>query len=146
MAQASVPVAFSTKFGQKETDQKSQLSLQTKPDNFQLENLSILHSRPDLPNSYIAPRNELEQKIADIWQELLGIKQVGINDNFFELGGDSLIAVQVLSRLRNIFYIKLSLANLFESPTIAEIALKLEKQHPEPDINLDASDREEIAI
>ncbi|MDZ8084003.1 MAG: beta-ketoacyl synthase N-terminal-like domain-containing protein [Nostoc sp. DedQUE12b] len=146
MAQASVPVAFSTKFGQKEADQKSQLSLQRKPDNFQPENLSALHSRPDLPNSYIAPRDELEQKIADIWQEFLGIKQVGINDNFFELGGDSLIAVQVLSRLRNIFYIKLSLAILFESPTIAEIALKLEKQHPEPDISLDAIDREEIAI
>ncbi|MBN3923762.1 beta-ketoacyl synthase N-terminal-like domain-containing protein [Nostoc sp. NMS4] len=146
MAQASVPVAFSTKFGQKETGQKSQLSLQKKSDNFQPENLSALHSRPDLPNSYIAPRDELEQKIADIWQEFLGIKKVGINDNFFELGGDSLIAVQVLSRLRNIFYIKLSLASLFESPTIAEIALKLEKQHPEPDINLGAIDREEIAI
>ncbi|MBN3883116.1 MAG: beta-ketoacyl synthase N-terminal-like domain-containing protein [Nostoc sp.] len=146
MAQASIPVAFSTKFGQNETDQKSQLSLQRKSDNFQPENLSALYSRPDLPNSYIAPRDELEQKIADIWQEFLGIKQVGINDNFFELGGDSLVAVQVLSRLRNIFYIKLSLASLFESPTIAEIALKLEKQHPEPDINLGAIDREEIAI
>lgn len=146
MAQASAPAAFSTNIGQKETDQESQFSLKRKPDNFQAENFSALHSRPDLPNSYVAPRDELEQKIADIWQELLGIKQVGINDNFFELGGDSLIAVQIMSRLRKTFSIKLSLASLFESPTIAEIVPKLEKQHPEPDINLGAIDREEIAI
>ncbi|MBE8967604.1 acyltransferase domain-containing protein [Nostocales cyanobacterium LEGE 12452] len=150
MAQASAtelsaPDAFSTNFWQKETDQKSQFSLKRKPDNFQSENLSALHSRPDLPNSYIAPRNEIEQKIADIWQELLGIKQVGIHDNFFGLGGDSLIAVQVLSRLRNTFSIQLSVASLFESPTIAEIASKLDKQL-EPDINLNSIDREEIAI
>ncbi len=145
MAQASASAAFSTKSGQKDTEQKSQISLQRKPDVFQQENLSALHSRPNLPNSYIAPRNEIEQKIAEIWQELLGIKQVGIHDNFFELGGDSLIAVQVLSRLRNNFSIKLSVANLFESPTIVQIAAKLEKQL-DPNINLDAVDREEIAI
>ena len=145
MAQASASAAFSIKSGQKDTEQKSQISLQTKPDIFQQENLSALHSRPNLPNSYVASRNDIEQKIAEIWQELLGIKQVGIHDNFFELGGDSLIAVQVLSRLRNTFSIKLSVANLFESPTIAEIAAKLEKQL-ESDTNLGAIDREEIAI
>ncbi|MEH1866380.1 MAG: beta-ketoacyl synthase N-terminal-like domain-containing protein [Nostoc sp.] len=145
MAQASASAAFSTKSGQKNTEQKSEISLQRKPDVFHQENLSALHSRPNLSNLYIAPRNEIEQKIADIWQELLGIKQVGIHDNFFELGGDSLIAVQVLSRLRNTFSIKLSVANLFESTTIVEIAAKLEKQL-EPDINLVEIDREEIAI
>ena len=145
MAQASASAAFSTKSGQKDTEQKSQISLQRKPDIFQQESLSALHSRPNLPNSYIAPRNDIEQKIADIWQELLGIKQVGIHDNFFELGGDSLIAVQVLSRLKNTFYIKLSVANLFESPTIVQIAAKLEKQL-EPDTNLSEIEREEIAI
>ncbi|MDZ8189312.1 MAG: beta-ketoacyl synthase N-terminal-like domain-containing protein [Nostoc sp. ChiSLP02] len=145
MAQASAPVAFSTNYGQQETGQKPQVSSQTKSDIFQQEKLSTLHSRPNLPNSYIAPRNEVEQKVAEIWQELLGIKQVGIHDNFFELGGDSLTGVQVLSRLRTIYSIKLSVANLFEAPTIAEIASKLDKQ-PEPEPNLDAIDREEIAI
>ena len=145
MAQASASAAFSTKFGQKNTEQKSEVALQRKPDIFQPENLSALHSRPNLPNSYIVPRNDIEQKIADIWQELLGIKQVGIHDNFFELGGDSLIAVQVLSRLRNNFSIKLTVANLFESPTILEIATKLENQL-EPDTKLGAIDREEIEI
>ncbi len=145
MAQASAPAAFTTKLGQKETDQESQFSLKRKPENFQSENLYALHSRPDLPNSYVAPRNDIEEKIADIWQQLLGIKQVGIHDNFFQLGGDSLIAVQVMSRLRNTFSIQLSVANLFEYPTIAEIVPKLEKQ-TDPDTSLDAIDREEIAI
>ncbi|MEH2261608.1 beta-ketoacyl synthase N-terminal-like domain-containing protein [Nostoc sp.] len=145
MAQASASAAFSTKLGHKETDQKLDISSQRKPDISQPEKLSALHSRPNLSNSYVAPRDEVEQKVADIWQGLLGIKQVGIHDNFFGLGGDSLIAVQVLSRIRSVFSIRLSVASLFESPTIAEIAPKLEKQ-PEMHTNLDAIDREEIAI
>ncbi|QDL09659.1 beta-ketoacyl synthase [Brasilonema octagenarum UFV-E1] len=145
MAQASALAAFSTKSGQKETDTKSEASLQTKPDVFQPEKLSALHSRPNLPNSYIAPRDESEQKIAEIWQELLGTKQIGIHDNFFDLGGDSLIAVQVISRLRKTFSIQLTVALFFECPTIAEIVPKLEKQS-ELDTNLDADEREEIAI
>lgn len=146
MAVASASTAFSTKARQKETDSKSEISLQRKPDVLQIENLSALHSRPSLPNSYIAPRNETEQKIADIWQELLGIQQVGINDNFFELGGDSLIAVQVLSRLRKTFSLKLTVASLFESPTIAEIAPKLEKQQLKQNTKTVTSGREKIEI
>ncbi|MEH2435908.1 MAG: beta-ketoacyl synthase N-terminal-like domain-containing protein [Nostoc sp.] len=145
LAQASTSAAFSIKSRLEQNNQKSEISSQRKPDIFQLEKLSALHSRPDLPNSYLAPRNEIEQKIADIWEELLGIKQVGIHDNFFKLGGDSLIAVQVLSRILNIFSIRLSVANLFESPTVAEIAPKLEKQL-DPDTKFGASEREEITI
>ncbi|MEH1914628.1 type I polyketide synthase [Nostoc sp.] len=145
LPQASASAAFSIKSRLEQNNQKSEISLQRKPDVFQPEKLSALHSRPDLPNSYVAPRNKIEQKIADIWEELLGIKQVGIHDNFFKLGGDSLIAVQVLSRIRNIFSIRLSVANLFESPTIAEIAPKLEKQI-DPDTSFGAGEREEIAI
>ncbi|MHC5769901.1 MAG: type I polyketide synthase [Nostoc sp.] len=145
LPQASASAAFSIKSRLEQNNQKSEISLQRKPDIFQPEKLSALHSRPDLPNSYLAPRNEIEQKIANIWEELLGIKSVGIHDNFFKLGGDSLIAVQVLSRIRNIFSIRLSVANLFESPTIAEIAPKLEKQI-DPDTSFGAGEREEIAI
>ncbi|MBG1243113.1 type I polyketide synthase [Nostoc sp. NZL] len=145
LPQASASAAFSIKSRLEQNNQKSEISLQRKPDIFQQEKLSALHSRPDLPNSYLAPRNEIEQKIADIWEELLGIKQVGMHDNFFKLGGDSLIAVQVLSRIRNIFSIRLSVANLFESPTIAEIAPKLEKQI-NPDTSFGAGEREEITI
>jgi acyl transferase domain-containing protein/acyl carrier protein/ubiquinone/menaquinone biosynthesis C-methylase UbiE len=146
MAVASASAAFSAKSGQKETDSKSEVSLQRKPDVLQLEKSSALHSRPSLPNSYIAPRNETEQEIADIWQELLGIKQVGIDDNFFELGGDSLIAVQLLSRLRKTFSFKLTVASLFEFSTIAEIAPKLEKPQLKQNTKTVTSGREKIEI
>ncbi|MEM1395738.1 MAG: SDR family NAD(P)-dependent oxidoreductase, partial [Cyanobacteria bacterium P01_H01_bin.150] len=63
-------------------------SLQTEVQS-QQTNL-VLHSRPnDLQNTYVAPNSEIEQKLCNIWQEILGIKDVGIYDNFFELGGDS---------------------------------------------------------
>jgi acyl transferase domain-containing protein len=83
---------------------------------------STLHSRPDLPNEYHAPENETEQIIADIWQTLLGIEQVGIHDNFFELGGHSLLATQLISRVRGVFHVEFSLRSFFESPTVKSLA------------------------
>ena len=85
------------------------------------------HSRPDLPTPYAAPRNEHEQKIADIWQNLLGIEQVGIHDNFFELGGHSLLATQIISRLRGTFHVELQLQKFFETLTIAGLSESVEK-------------------
>ena len=82
----------------------------------------VLHARPNLVTPYIAPRNEIEQQIAEIWQALLGIETIGAHDNFFELGGHSLLAVQIISRMRVAFGIDLPLANLFEQPTIAFLA------------------------
>ncbi|BAU05985.1 type I polyketide synthase [Fischerella sp. NIES-3754] len=73
---------------------------------------SSRYSRPNLSNSYIAPTNELEKQITEIWQEVLGITQVGIYDNFYELGGDSLIATQLVSRLRAKFPVELPLREL----------------------------------
>ena len=81
------------------------------------------HPRPLLAKDYVAPRNEIERKVAAIWQALLGIEQLGVHDNFIELGGDSLIAVQILSRLKIAFSVEISLRTLFESPTIAELAV-----------------------
>ncbi|MFQ4144476.1 type I polyketide synthase [Chlorogloeopsis sp. ULAP02] len=72
--------------------------------------------------TYIAPRNEIEQQIAQIWQEQLGIEAVGVNDNFFELGGHSLLAVRIVSRLREIYQVELSLRTLLEAPTLAKVA------------------------
>ncbi len=85
------------------------------------------HPRPELSNAYVAPRNELEQTIGEIWQQLLGIEKVGIYDNFFELGGHSLLATQVISRVREAVQVKLSLNNLFEEPTIAGISALVDK-------------------
>lgn len=84
---------------------------------------STLHARPELSNTYVAPENELEQEIADIWQQLLGIRQIGINDNFFELGGHSLLATMVISRLRKAFGIELQLRDIFEGPTLSLLSL-----------------------
>ncbi|KAB8316001.1 polyketide synthase, partial [Tolypothrix campylonemoides VB511288] len=70
---------------------------------------SSLYSRPNLSNSYVAPTNELEKQVTEIWQEVLGITEVGIYDNFYELGGDSLIATQLVSRLRAKFPVDLPL-------------------------------------
>jgi acyl transferase domain-containing protein/acyl carrier protein len=86
-----------------------------------------VHERPDLRNSYVAPRNEVERTIADIWQRLLGIQQVGIDDNFFELGGHSLIAIGVMSQLRESFHVELHMATLFESPTVAGLAETIQR-------------------
>lgn len=85
--------------------------------------VSVLHPRPDLPSAYVAPGNELEQDLADTWQELLGIEQVGIKDNFFELGGHSLLATMLMSRLRKEFGVELSLRSFFESPTVSGLSL-----------------------
>ncbi len=86
-------------------------------------NLSLpTHPRPQLSNTYVAPRNEIEQTIAHIWQGFIGIQPVGVYDNFFELGGNSLLAIQILSNLHDVLQVKISLDNLFAADTIAELA------------------------
>jgi acyl transferase domain-containing protein/acyl carrier protein len=88
------------------------------------------HPRPVLQNSYVAPRNPLEQQIAVIWQEILGIQQVGIHDNFFDLGGNSLTGIQVISRLKKEFNVQLPTVSLYEGPTVSALAKIID---PAPD-------------
>jgi NADP-dependent 3-hydroxy acid dehydrogenase YdfG len=88
------------------------------------------HPRPDLSNAYVAPRNELEGKIAGIWQNLLGVELVGVYDNFFELCGDSLLIIQVHSRLQEQIGAGLSIGEMFEYPTISTLAKHLTQEHP----------------
>ncbi|MBW4570587.1 MAG: SDR family NAD(P)-dependent oxidoreductase [Tolypothrix carrinoi HA7290-LM1] len=85
------------------------------------------HPRPELSNAYVAPRNELEQTIANIWQQLLGIEQVGIHDNFFELGGHSLLGTLVISRIRETFQVELPVHSLFEESSVAGLAKHIER-------------------
>jgi acyl carrier protein len=75
-----------------------------------------------LQNAYVAPSNELEQTIADIWRKLLGIEQVGLHDNFLELGGHSLLATQLLYQLREEFQVGLTLQSFFGEPTIGGLS------------------------
>jgi acyl carrier protein len=74
---------------------------------------------------YVAPRNELEQQVADLWAEVLRVDRVGIHDNFFELGGHSLLATQLVARVRSTFDVELPLRKLFEQPTVEGMTLLL---------------------
>jgi amino acid adenylation domain-containing protein len=81
------------------------------------------HSRPELAADYVAPRDDVEQRVVAIWEEVLGIEGVGVHDNFFDLGGHSLLATQIVSRLRSAFHAELPLRRLFETPTVEGLAL-----------------------
>jgi acyl carrier protein len=79
--------------------------------------------RPDMEKSFAAPRNAVEEALAEIWGEMLGIEKVGTQDNFFELGGHSLMATQIITLLCDVFQVEVPLRQLFLYPTIAELAL-----------------------
>jgi NAD(P)-dependent dehydrogenase (short-subunit alcohol dehydrogenase family)/acyl carrier protein len=81
--------------------------------------------RPALATPYVAPQNETEENIAEVWRDLLGIAEIGIHDNFFELGGDSLLATQLISRLRRALHVELPLQVFFQLPTVAQLAARL---------------------
>ncbi|MGV0103655.1 Non-ribosomal peptide synthetase [Nostoc sp. DSM 114160] len=83
-------------------------------------------SRPELEANYVAPRTSIEQQIADIWTQVLNVKRVGIYDNFFELGGYSLLGIQVISRMRQALQAEILMSNLFELPTVADLAERVE--------------------
>ncbi|MEG4215636.1 amino acid adenylation domain-containing protein [Microcoleus sp. Pol14C6] len=91
---------------------------------------------------FIAPQTLEEQVLAEVWAEVLGLKQVGINDNFFELGGHSLLATQLIAKVRDRFQVELSLRCLFQSPTVASLAVAIaqakSQQSREPLISLPA--------
>ncbi len=90
------------------------------------------HPRPQLMTAYAAPRNLVEQKLAEIWQRTLGIDQVGVHDSFFDLGGDSLLITRIHGMLKEYFETDLSVASLLQHPTIAELAPFLSKQDSIP--------------
>lgn len=79
---------------------------------------------------YIAPRTLVEEVLADIWSRVLKVERVGINDNFFDLGGHSMLAMQLLSRVRANLGIEVPLRKLFETPTVAGLAHSIENQQP----------------
>ena len=76
-------------------------------------------------NEYIPPRDEVEYRLAKIWQKVLSVPQVGINDNFFEIGGHSLMAMRLISSVRKELGSEISIKELFAYPTIKGLALRL---------------------
>jgi acyl transferase domain-containing protein/acyl carrier protein len=87
---------------------------------------SSLHPRPELDNDYVPPQDALQKAIAETWQKLLGVDQIGAHDNFFDLGGHSLLAMQVVSRMREVFQVELPMRLLFEASTVAALAERVE--------------------
>ncbi len=84
--------------------------------------------------TYAGPRTQKEETLADIWKSVLSMEEIGIYDNFFHLGGHSLLATQVISRIRETFQADLPLRKLFENPTVAGLAEKIEKEAQKTEI------------
>ncbi len=82
--------------------------------------------RQGLDEDYVPPRTPVEEILAGIWSEVLGLERVGANGRFFDLGGHSLLATRVLSRLRNAFNIEMPLRDLFEAPALSDFAARVE--------------------
>ncbi|UCH95297.1 MAG: acyltransferase domain-containing protein, partial [Candidatus Aminicenantes bacterium] len=101
------------------------------------ENKVLQHSNTDSPGpggelpgvseNYAAPESELEKVIARLWQEFLGIEQVGIHDNFFFLNGNSLLATQLMARLMQDYPVEIPMNRFYEDPTIAHLAGLIEE-------------------
>jgi non-ribosomal peptide synthetase component F len=77
---------------------------------------------PSAPAAYVEPRTPIEEKLASIWSEVLTVERIGIEDNFFMLGGHSLMATQLIGRVRTAFGYELPLRRLFQTPTISGLA------------------------
>jgi acyl carrier protein len=93
--------------------------------------------------SFVPPSTEIEQQLAAIWAELLGVERVGKSDDFFELGGHSLLVTQVLSRVQRQFGVTLQLRSVFESSTLQGVALRIadaSATSTSPESQLDALD------
>jgi len=86
---------------------------------------------PDVRAAYTAPRTPVEEKLSEIWSEILAVQRVGVDDNFFQLGGDSLLATQVISRVREALHAELSFISFFATPTVASLAAAVARNHSE---------------
>jgi acyl transferase domain-containing protein len=88
---------------------------------------STISQRSGVQTSYDAPRDETEQRIAQVWRDAFGIDEIGINDSFSQLGGHSLLAIRIVSELRKAFQIDLPVRAVFDAPTVAELSKYIKK-------------------
>lgn len=116
-ADAAEPDKAGTKEGVPGEEEKAPANQQD-----EAEKEKTFQPRPSLNNAYVAPRDDTEREIVLIWEDLLGIRPIGIEDNFFDLGGHSLLATLFLSHLQEKFQIRLEMGTIFESPTVSAVA------------------------
>jgi amino acid adenylation domain-containing protein len=100
------------------------------------------NERPELGVAYAEPVNELQTHLADVWRDALGLDRVGINDNFFELGGDSILALKLTSKLRELLGEYVYISALLDAPTIATLAERLAAEFPDACANAGNSNAE----
>jgi acyl carrier protein len=98
-----------------------------------------------LRNEYVAPRSRDEQRVAEIWEEVLGLERVGATDHFFDLGGHSLLVTQVIARTREEFRNSLPVRALFDAPTVERFAIEAANYIDENDWNGPITRRSEEA-
>ena len=79
-----------------------------------------------ISEKYVAPRNDVEAALCDLWMQILGVAVVGVHDHFLDLGGDSLLATQLISKVRNAFQVEIPLSDLLVASTVAEFARKVQ--------------------
>lgn len=89
--------------------------------------LPVPAQRRDGGKSSVEPQGPVEEALARLWREILGVERVGAHDNWFEIGGHSLLAAQFVSRTKQVFDVDLPLRSLFQTPTIADLAVAVEK-------------------
>ena len=82
-------------------------------------------ARPEQEGGYVAPRNSVEQELAELWAGVLGLDRVGVHDNFFRLGGNSVTAAQLLARVRERLGADVPLTAVFDAPTVANLAVQV---------------------
>jgi acyl carrier protein len=100
------------------------LSPNGKVNRFALPKPDPLEGLPE--SAYLSPNSPVEEALAEIWANALGVPKVGLNDNFFELGGHSLLAAQIVARIRDEFQVDLPMRSLFELSTLRQLAQAIE--------------------
>ena len=103
---------------------------------------SAVFARPQLDSEFLEPRNDIEEQLVAMWQDLLGIDQIGVRDDFFDLGGHSLIAVRLFAQVKRTFSVDFPISVLVEAPTVEAVAERIASALPEDD----AEDTEESTI
>ncbi|MFJ9109286.1 SDR family NAD(P)-dependent oxidoreductase [Streptomyces sp. NPDC102283] len=91
-----------------------------------------VHPRPEVSSAYVAPHGTVQRQLCTMWQELLGIEQIGIDDSFFDLGGSSLVAIQLISTINKSLDTALTVAQLYEALTIARLAALVDEGGVDP--------------
>ena len=92
--------------------------------------------------AHIAPRDAIEQQLVAVWEDVLGVKPIGINDRFFDLGGHSLLAARVVARIRSRLEVDLPIRAIFEALTVAELAALVDRARE----HAGSIEREEISF